>query len=184
MANDEEEVVDPVDDVVDDVVDNTTDDTIDDTKDVTDWKAKFEEEEGRRKRAETKLSKAKEPETESKKSPSKSDGLDFGAKAYLAANGIKGAKEFEFVQSELKKSGEELDSLLENDYFKTRLENFRALSKTSEATPTGKRSSGVATDSVEYWMAKPFEEVPKDMRAKVVQAKLDKEENKGHFYNS
>lgn len=155
-------------------------------EDATDWKAKFEETQGRLKRAETKLSKVKEPETETKKSPSKSDGLDYGQKAFATAHElkIKGSKEFEFVQSELKKSGEELEILLENDYFKTKLENFRALGKTAEATPAGKRSSGVAVDNVEYWMAKPFEEVPKDMRAKVVQAKLDKEKSKGHFYNS
>ncbi len=115
----------------------------------------------------------------------KSDALDYGEKSFLIANGIKGAKEFEFVQAELKKSGSrDLDSLLENGYFKTSLENFRALSATAEATPTGKRSSGVATDSVEYWATKDFADVPADMRRKVVQYKVDKEKNKGKFYNS
>lgn len=152
------------------------------TEDTTDWKAEAEALKGRLKRAETKLSKS--ADKPAAKPTSKSDGLDYGAKAYLAANGIKGAKEFDFVQSELKKSGEELDALLENDYFKTRLDNFRALSKTAEAVPKGNRSSAMAVDSVDYWMAKPFEEVPKDMKAKVVQAKLDKEKSKGVFYNS
>ena len=124
--------------------------------------------------------------TQKENNPSKkSDGeLDYGQKAYLTANGIKGAKEFEFVKKELKSSGYDLDGLLENDYFKSKLENFRALSKTAEATPTGKRSNGVATDSVEYWMTKPLEEVPKDMRIKVVNAQIAKEKNKGQFYNS
>lgn len=121
---------------------------------------------------------------ETKKPAQKSNDLDYGQKAYLTANGIKGAKEFEFVKNELKASGEELDNLLENDYFKSKLEKFRALSQTAEATPTGKRSSGVATDSVEYWATKPFEEVPQDMRTKVVNFKLQKEQNKGVFYNS
>lgn len=177
MTNEDGEEV--VDEAVEDVEDTTTTE-----EDTTDWKAKYEETQGRLKRAETKLSKVKEPETKTEKQPSKSDGLDYGAKAYLTANGIKGAKEFDFVQSELKASGEDLDTLLENDYFKARLEKFRALGKTAEATPTGKRSGGVATDSVEYWAAKPFEEVPKDMRAKVVNFKLDKEKSKGVFYNS
>lgn len=123
-------------------------------------------------------------ETTSKKESKKSNGLDYGEKAYLTSNGIKGAKEFEFVESELKKSGESLDELLDNDYFKARLEKFRGLEKTAQATISSKRSSSVATDSVDYWMEKPFEEVPQDMRAKVVQAKIDKEKNKGHFYNS
>jgi len=175
MENDEEEVV------VDDTIETPAEDPIE--EDTIDWKAKFEESEGRRKRAEKKAERAAQTE---EKPPSKSDGLDYGAKAFATAHDlkIKGPKEFEFVESELKKSGEELESLLENDYFKTRLANFRALNKTSEAIPTGKRSGVGAIDSVEYWMEKPFEEVPRDMKAKVVQAKLDKENNKGKFYNS
>ena len=120
----------------------------------------------------------------------KSDILDLGAKAFLTANGIKGAKEFEFVQQEMKKSGQDVESLLENGYFKTGLENFRALTATADATPTGKRSSGVATDSVEYWVAKAgpnaehLDEVPKEMRAKVVNAMDSKTKNKGQFYDS
>lgn len=118
------------------------------------------------------------------KSSKKSDGLDYGAKAYLTANGIKGTKEFEFVESELKASGEDIDSLLENNYFKSRLENFRALNKTADAIPTGKRSGAPAIDSVEYWIGKPIEEVPREMRVKVVNAKMSKDKNGGMFYNS
>jgi hypothetical protein len=141
--------------------------------------------EGRAKRLRKDLGLEEEVKPEpKKKAAQKSDGLDLGAKAFLSANGIKGSKEFDFVQSELKKFGGELDMLLENDYFKSSLEKFRALDKTAEAIPTGKRSGTGAIDSVEYWMTKPFEEVPKDMRPKVVQAKLDKEKNKGNFYNS
>lgn len=118
------------------------------------------------------------------KKTSKSNDLDYGEKAFLTSNGIKGSKEFEFVKDELRQSGQDLDALLENDYFKQRLTNFRELNKTAEATPTGKRSGGVATDSVEYWMTKPIEDVPKDMRPKVVNAKLAKHNSKGVFYNS
>ena len=94
------------------------------------------------------------------------------------------------MQAELKASGQDLDTLLENDYFKSKLEKFRALAQTADATPSGKRSSGVATESVEYWVAKAgnntenLEEVPKDMRQKVVNAILAKEKSKGQFYNS
>ncbi|MCF7843863.1 hypothetical protein K9M47_03120 [Candidatus Gracilibacteria bacterium] len=120
---------------------------------------------------------------EKKSESKKSDDLDYGAKAYLTANGIKGSKEFDFVKDELKKSGEDLDSLLENDYFKARLEKFRNLNKTTEAIPKGSKRSGVTTDSVEYWMSKPIEEVPQEMRIKVVNARLKKDESKGQFYN-
>lgn len=119
------------------------------------------------------------------KEPSKtSDGLDYGAKAFLKSSGIE-TNEFDFVQDELKQSGfKDLDSLLENDYFKSKLENRRALQKTQNATIKGKSANGVATNSVEYWMTKPIEEVPQDMRIKVVNAKLEKDTKKGVFYNS
>lgn len=132
--------------------------------------------------------KKKHPElynTETKSTTSKkSDDFDYGEKAFLNANGIKGSKEIDFVKKELKASGESLDSLLENDYFQQRLEKFRSLTKTSDATIKGKRSGGVATDSVEYWASKPIEEVPQSMRSKVVNFKLEKEKTKGFFYNS
>ena len=153
-------------------------------EDTTDWKAEALRLQGINKRYETKLAKAKEVKTEVKPKGQKSDGLGYGEKAFLTSNGIKGSKEFEFVQDELSKSGEDLEGLLENDYFKTRLSNFRALNKTAEAIPKGSHASGVTTDSVEYWMAKPIEEVPVDMRTKVVNAKLAKEKTKGVFYNS
>ena len=186
MSNEEEVIVDDT----NEEVDETSKDTSESSAEATTFKKVKrtpEEEltyfEGRAKRLRKDLG-LEVNEHKPEKKVEKSDVLDYGAKAYLAANGIKGAKEFDFVQGELKKSGGDLDSLLENGYFKTQLENFRALSATAEAIPTGKRSSGVATDSVEYWMTKPFEEVPHDMRRKVVNAKLTKEKNKGKFYNS
>jgi len=63
--------------------------------------------------------------------PSKSNDLDYGQKAYLAANGIKGGKEFDFVKQEMKTSGMDLESLLENDYFQAKLEKQRALKMSS-----------------------------------------------------
>lgn len=120
------------------------------------------------------------PEKPSKKS----NDLDYGQKAFLAANGVKGSKEMDFVKQEMKASGLDLESLLENDYFQAKLEKQRSLNKTAEATPTGKRSGGVPTDSVEYWMTKPLEEVPREFRGKVVDAMLAKDKAKGVFYNS
>lgn len=119
-------------------------------------------------------------ETKSKKS----DDFGYDVKAYLKTSGID-SKEFDFVKNEFQSSGfKDIDSLLENDYFKSRLDTHRKLSKTAEATPTGKRSGGVATDTVEYWLTKPIEDVPADMRIKVVNKKLEREKGKGVFYNS
>ena len=124
--------------------------------------------------------KNKAPEQKASK---KSDELDYGQKAFLASNGVKGSKEIDFVKAEMKKSGEELDSLLENEYFQSKLEKFRALNKTADATIRGKDSKGITTDSVEYWAQKPIEDVPMDMRRAVVNHKLKQSQNKGKFYN-
>lgn len=114
----------------------------------------------------------------------KSSDFGYDVKAYLKASGIK-ASEFDFVKAEMKSSGiKDVDALLENEYFTTKLEKHRELSKTQEAIPSGKRSGGVATDSIEYWMAKPIEDVPVDKRRAVVNAKLEQEKNKGKFYNT
>jgi hypothetical protein len=114
----------------------------------------------------------------------KSDELDYGAKAFLKSSGIENS-EFDFVKTELQKSGlKDLESLLDNPYFKAELENKRALDKTKNATIKGKASNQVATDSVEYWLTKPIDEVPREMRFKVVQAKMKKDNSGGTFYNS
>lgn len=127
------------------------------------------------------LERNKNKPSESKKS--KSDDFGYDVKAYLKASGIK-STEFDFVKNEVKASGMDIDSLLDNDYFQSKLEKHRALQKTSDATIKGTRSGATATDSVEYWLSKPIEEVPAEMRSKVVNAKLAKEKNKGMFYNS
>jgi len=116
----------------------------------------------------------------------KTAGNDFGydVKAYLKASGI-AANEFDFVKKEMKASGiADVDELLDNDYFKSKLEKHREVSKTQEAAPSGKRSGGVATNSVDYWLAKPFEEVPKEMRTKVLNARVEREAKGSQFYNS
>lgn len=114
----------------------------------------------------------------------KSDDFGYDVKAYLKTSGIN-SNEFDFVKSELNQSGlKDVDTLLENPYFKASLEKFRAEKQTIDATPKGNRSGGVPTDSIEYWASKPIEEVPTDMRIKVVNHQLQKEKTKGVFYNN
>jgi len=121
------------------------------------------------------------------KSSKKSEGFDYGEKAFLTANGIKGIEEHEFAQRLQKQTGLDLDTLLEDNYFKTKLTEFRETTATANAIPTGtKRSNNSSVDSVEYWISKG-ELPPKDqveLRRKVVNARLKKEDSKGVFYNS
>lgn len=120
----------------------------------------------------------------SDKPASKSNDFGYDVKAYLKASGIK-AEEFDFVKGEMKSAGiKDVDALLENKYFQSKLEEHREISRSTEATPKGNRSGGVATDSVDYWLAKPIEEVPMSKRREVVNAKLAKEQNQSKFYNT
>lgn len=175
MINDENQDVDfeNNEDEVVEVEDETTEEAEEDS---TDWKA-----EALKYKAILDRNKTKKAD---EKPASKSNDFGYDVKAYLKASGIK-ADEFDFVKAELKASGmKDIDALLENSYFTDRLEKHRELTKTQDATPTGKRSGGVPTDSVEYWLGKPIEEVPSNMRIKVVNARLKQDESKGMFYNS
>lgn len=154
------------------------------TEESVDWKAKYEEEQGRRKRLETKLSKSTETKTD--KAPSSSDELDYGQKAFLVANGVKGDKETELVKTYLQ-AGKTLDDVVTNKIFLAELKELRELETSQNATPSGsKRTGNSAQDSVEYWLAK--NEMPPagmtELRQQYVNAKMKKESNKGMFYNS
>ena len=111
-----------------------------------------------------------------------SNELDYGQKAFLKASGFE-SSEFDFVQSELKESGLELDKLIENSYFKQKLQEQRELQATENANPTSGKSANPATDTLEYWLSKPFNEVPKEWKSKVVNAKVSKDKKQGMFYN-
>lgn len=113
----------------------------------------------------------------------------LGEKAFLIANGIKGADEIALVNKLKKETGRDVDSLIESSYFKSELKDLRETRASAEATPKGtKRSAALSTDSVEYWIKKG-ELPPKDnieLRRAVVNAKMgtDKNKNTPVFYNS
>ncbi len=194
MANDEIEKVegeegDPVDPAL--KKDGEEGDPIDPAKKEGDPTKVEETPEARKSRLERQLEqhKKKHPELYSseptkKDNGKKSDDFDYGEKAFLATKGIKD-DEMAFVRKEMKQSSESLETLLGNDYFKGRLEAHREATLTENANPKGKREGGGApVDSVEFWATKDISEVPQDMRAKVVNYKLKKEQEGGVFYNS
>ena len=171
--NGEEVIVENVEDTTE--IDTTTESSVD-------WEAKTRELEGRLKRAETKLKKSSEKPSESK--PSTSNDLDYGMKALLRSEGIKGESETKLVQEYMRETGKDIESVLDSKHFKAELADLRELAKTEEATISGKRSGSTTQDGVDYWMNKPIEDVPKEMVIKVVNAKLAKEKTTGVFYNS
>lgn len=150
-----------------------------------DWKAKFEAEQGRRERAETKLTKYEKPDpAPTNTPPSKSSELDYGQKAFLVANGIKGAEEFDLVQKIMADTGKPLEDVLESKYFQAELKERRDAKTVADAIPdNSKRSNQSASTTVDYWLAKgelpPADQV--DLRRQVVNARLKQEQNKSQF---
>ncbi len=169
MFNDETQEVD---------LETSTEETTEDTQEEEEQGVEYWKAEALKNKAILERNKNKEP-----KEDKKSDGFGYDVKAYLKASGIK-ADEFDFVKEELKRFGGDVDGLIDNDYFQAKLEKQRAINKTADATPTGKRTGNAATDSADYWLNKPFEEVPANLRRQVLAAKEKKEGSGSHFYNS
>lgn len=183
MDNEEEVIIDSNNEEAEEVA---TDNSPEETKE----EKSYETPEAKKARLERQLNQLgkKHPElfgeTETTKPSKKSDGFDYGVKAYLKTEGID-ASEFDFVEKEFKNSGlKNVESLLANPYFKSQLDERRALDKTKNATLKGKSPNGIATDSVEYWLTQDFKDVPANLKSKVIEAKLAKENQKNVFYNS
>ena len=120
--------------------------------------------------------------------PSKTGDLDYGQKAFLIAQGIKGPDEVKLVTDAMQATGKSLDDVLENPYFKSELEKHRQLKAADDATPKGGKRGGQvsAKDTVEYWIEKG-ELPPKDqveLRRKVVNAKAANNGKSGPFYDA
>lgn len=177
------------------VIDNSEDNEVeekddDSTEDSNNTERKPESLEDRKARLERQLSQTNKKlgiDSKPEKKPSKkSDGLDYGQKAYLVANGIKGESETKLVQEIMSDTGKTLEQVLDSRFFQAELKEMRELQSASEATPKGKRSNGTGQDSVEYWLAKgelpPASEV--QLRRDVVNARLKKTTTKAPFYNS
>lgn len=126
-----------------------------------------------------------EPKEEPKKETSAQKGeLDYGQKAFLVANGIKGKEELALVQEVMEESGKSLEDVLESKYFQSELKELRDDKATAKATPTGtQRSKTSARDSVDYWLAKG--ELPptdnQELRRKVVNARIAQEKSANRF---
>jgi len=160
-------------------LETSTEETTEDTQELEEQGVEYWKAEALKNKAILERNKNKEPKEEKK-----SDGFGYDVKGYLKASGIK-ADEFDFVKEELKRFGGDIDGLIENEYFQAKLEKQRAIAKTADATPTGKRTGNSATDSADYWLNKPFEEVPANLRREVLKAKEKKTSGSGsHFYNS
>lgn len=162
-------------------------------EDTTDWKAEAKklQEKAIKQRERTKELKAKlkeqtpaEKKAEAKLENKPSGELDSGQIALLRVDGIKGTEELALVKEYLA-SGKELLDVMENKHFINDLADLREAKASKDAIPSGtKRSAPVTRDNVEFWANKPFDEVPSEMKQKVLNAKLKSQGEGGKFYNS
>ena len=124
-------------------------------------------------------------ETPTKKT---TDGLDYGMKAFLKGEGVE-SDHLEWVQSQRKESGMEIEALLKNPYFQAELKTRRDAASIKEAMPGETRGSGENPKSgVDYWVNKG--ELPPDtpdnrqLRRDVVNKKIEVERNHNRFSTS
>lgn len=116
------------------------------------------------------------------KEQAKSGELDYGQKAFLIANGIKGADEMELVTKIQSTTGKSIEEILESKYFKSDLKDLRDAREGDEAIPKGtKRSTQSTRDSVDYWLNKPHSEVPPELKRAVLNKQIEMKRHAGKF---
>lgn len=111
--------------------------------------------------------------------------LDYGQLAYLTAKGIEADDEVALVREIIRDTGKSLRDVVSSKYFQAELKELRDDKTVKEATPSAsKRSSAAQRDNIDFWLTKPFSEVPKDLKSKVLAAKEARLGGNGPFYNS
>ncbi len=131
----------------------------------------------------------KETKTESK-AESKSDDLDYSEKAYLKSYlDIKGPDELNLAKSWKQRTGDSLDTMVEDEIFLAKLGKLREAKASADAIPKGKtRGATPAQNDEAYWTAKiesgqaklaDIEDVA--MRRKVLNSRIEKEKSGSKF---
>lgn len=179
------------DDVIADIVE-TKDDNGNDT---TDWKALALKNQGIARRLKTKLDKNSDTKQEPKKEEKSSDNSSvLAAKAFLRSAGITKKEEVELALSTAKKWGidtDNLDELVDDDDFQTKLEKLRTKQANIEASTgvNGDKPTTSVKNTAEYWIAKNTPPTPDQVpdgatRRKIIAEMMRLAETGGKkFYN-
>lgn len=135
------------------------------------------------------LKKSKEEPKEVTKIESKSDELDYGQKAFLRSYDIKGADEINLVKNWQKRTGDELDAIVEDEIFQAKLKSLREVRASNEALPkSNRRGTQPAPNDESYWTSKiesgqatlaDIEDI--EMRRKVLNKRVAKEKSGNRF---
>lgn len=111
-----------------------------------------------------------EQKPEIKKSSSKPSDLDYGQLALLRQEGIKGAGETALFKEIMAETGKGVLDVLDSNYFKSRLTDFREAQATLNATPKGKNRSSQASMSDEDVAFAKYNEtgkLPEDFKTRI-----------------
>jgi len=127
-----------------------------------------------------------ESKPEVKSSSSKPNDLDYGQVALLRQEGIRGSGEMALFKEIMAETGKGVLDVLDSNYFKSRLNDFREAQATANAIPKGKnRSSQTAVTDEDIAFAK-FQEtgkLPEDFRMRVaVKNKLVESEKSRNMF--
>lgn len=128
----------------------------------------------------------KKDDTKPPKEPSQPNELDYGQLALLRSEGIKSPEETALFKEIMTETGKSMLDVMDSNYFKSRLSDFREAQNSMNAIPKGKNRSGRtgATD-VDIAVAKYREDgkLPSDFktRSAVVKALEVEEQNSGMF---
>lgn len=118
------------------------------------------------------------------KATAKPNGVELWSKTILIAQGLKENDERELAFEFAKNTGKPIDEVVDNKYFQQELADFREMKATQNASIRSKgKTSNVAQNDVEFWLTKPFGELPDDfeLRKKVVAARRQKSRSTGLF---
>ena len=112
--------------------------------------------------------------------------LDYGQLALLRTEGIKGSGEVALFKEIMAETGKGVLEVLDSNYFKSRLTDFRGTQESLNAIPKGKGRSGQtgATD-IDISIAKYKEDgtLPSDFKARIAVVKaLEAEEKSGGMF--
>jgi len=102
------------------------------------------------------LKKALEEKTTTPQQTKAADSTDLVVKTYLRTAGITAEDEVELALTTAKKWGIDVDRLVDDEDFKSKLEKHRTNKANLEATSNirGDKSGSTAKDSADYWLAK------------------------------
>jgi hypothetical protein len=152
-------------------------------EDTTDWKALALKNHGIAKRLKTKLEKSKDAvpdKSEPNKVEAKNNGLDFGQLAFNNSKSdavkIEADEDIEYLEKTMKETGKSQKDILGSNWFKSEMKERQELRASREATPShDKRSTTSGKDTVEYWLNKGGLPTNPELRFKVVNARIARE---------